>query len=240
MYPSRYGRTVHPERVDVEAIVRAAEDLRQRAIALEQALGRAERAVEASRAEIADLRRAHDAAVASRDAAIAARDAAIVARDAAIAERDAARRASADVEARPAPADDRLERLAADLANVRRHTDERVARARASERAHVIAAVFDTYDLVRAALDSNPDHASEWARGHRAILDQLESRLRGLGFEPVGVVGERFDPSAHEAVGLADGPADTVVAVLQRGFRGDGADRPARVLVGRGPTPASA
>jgi molecular chaperone GrpE len=226
MYPSRYGRTAHPERVDVEAIVRAAEDLRQRAIALEQALARAERSIEAQRGEIADLRRAYEAAVASRDAAVAARDAAIT-------ERDAARRASADAEARPR--DDRLERLAADLANVRRHTDDRVARARASERAHVIAAVFDTYDLVHAAFDSNPDRASEWARGHRAILDQLDSRLRGLGFEPVGVVGEPFDPSAHEAVGLADGPAETVVAVLQRGFRGDGADRPARVLVGRGP-----
>lgn len=220
MYPSRYGRTAHPERVDVDAIVRAAEDFRQRALALERALGRAERAVEASRAEVADLRRAHEAAVTTRDAAIT--------------ERDAARRALTEAEARPAPPDDRLERLAADLANVRRHTDERVARARRDERAHVVTAVFDAYDLVRAALVANPDQTSEWARGHRAILDQLESRLRGLGFEPVGVVGERFDPASHEAVGFADGPEDTVVAVLQRGFRGEGADRPSRVLVGRG------
>ena len=60
--------------------------------------------------------------------------------------------------------------------------------------------------------------------------------LSRAGAEPIGRVGEHFDPARHEAVALRPGngkPDDTVLAVPQVGYRLDDGTlvRPARVVV---------
>jgi molecular chaperone GrpE len=60
--------------------------------------------------------------------------------------------------------------------------------------------------------------------------------LARLGFPRFEDVGERFDPSRHEAVGAieADAPAGTVVAVVRPGYgTPETVLRPAAVVVAR-------
>ena len=138
--------------------------------------------------------------------------------------------------ARETVEDDRLLRLAADLANVRRNRDDQIALARAEERvagARRLAEVYD--DLVRS-LDNNPDRESPWYQGHVAILDKVRRMLDDAGATEVGVIDEPFDPEVHEAIGTAPGAEGNVVAVARPGFLLDDGTlvRPAQVLVGHG------
>ncbi|HVD27294.1 MAG TPA: nucleotide exchange factor GrpE, partial [Mycobacteriales bacterium] len=51
---------------------------------------------------------------------------------------------------------------------------------------------------------------------------QLEATLEKLGLQPYGEVGERFDPTVHEAVAhqtSAEVGEPTCVAVLRRGYK---------------------
>jgi len=56
----------------------------------------------------------------------------------------------------------------------------------------------------------------------KAVADQLEATLEKLGLQPYGEVGERFDPTVHEAVAhqtSAEVAEPTCVAVLRRGYK---------------------
>ena len=67
---------------------------------------------------------------------------------------------------------------------------------------------------------------------------QLETIIRGYGLERIDAVGERFDPSLHEAVNIAPvtDPArhGLVLAQAEPGYRfGERLLRPAKVVVGK-------
>jgi molecular chaperone GrpE len=151
------------------------------------------------------------------------------------AERDALAGALA---ARPTPPEDvGVVALRADLANVRRQRDQEIDRARAEARGEGLARLADVADDLARAVDAHPDHGSAWARGTAALLARVRHQVHQAGGVTFGVAGDRFDPTVHEAVGTARGPADTVVAVHRAGLRlADGTlIRPAAVVVARGP-----
>jgi molecular chaperone GrpE len=124
-------------------------------------------------------------------------------------------------------------RLQADLANVRRHRDEAVARARVEARAESLGVAADVADDLRRALEVAPD--GPWRSGLERLLDRVRHRLEGAGARELGAPGERFDPSVHEAIGTADGVPGTVVGVAETGLSLDDGTllRPARVVVAR-------
>jgi molecular chaperone GrpE len=70
------------------------------------------------------------------------------------------------------------------------------------------------------------------------LRSRLEATLAGLGLEPVGTVGEPFDPTRHEAVYHEQDPAadgQVIALVIRPGYRlGARLLRPAEVVV-RGP-----
>ncbi|MEQ1501036.1 MAG: nucleotide exchange factor GrpE [Myxococcota bacterium] len=133
----------------------------------------------------------------------------------------------------PTAADDRVTRLTADLANVRRVRDEQIARARSEERAAGVLALASVRDDLERALDTNPDRGGPWDQGLRAILASLDAALRRAGASAVGEPGDPFDARIHEAVSTGPGPEGTLIAVHQRGYRLDDGTlvRPARVAV---------
>ncbi|MDT8439063.1 MAG: nucleotide exchange factor GrpE [Wenzhouxiangellaceae bacterium] len=94
--------------------------------------------------------------------------------------------------------------------------------------------VLDTLDqaIQNAAVD---DHTL--IEGMELTRKQLLKVLDGHGVVVIDPAGERFDPSWHEAMTLrpaADGEADTVVEVLQRGYSlNERLIRPARVVVAK-------
>jgi len=99
--------------------------------------------------------------------------------------------------------------------------------------AEVLLPTFDALERARAvqslALNKIPE-------GFEAIARQLESSFASLGLEPVGEVGEVFDPALHEALGIDAAQSveedNTVNAVLEKGWKiGEVLVRPAKVRV---------
>jgi len=129
-----------------------------------------------------------------------------------------------------------LAELRADLANVRRHRDEAVQRARGEGREQALLTVADSLDDLDRALTDVSDPTV--AEGLRALRDRMERRLAEAGVHRFTHPGDRFDPTRHEAIGLGDGPEGEVIALERRGLqRLDGAViRPALAVVGSGRT----
>lgn len=132
------------------------------------------------------------------------------------------------------PEDDRILRLSADLANVRRNRDEQIALARAEERVAGVRRLAEIYDDLAGSLANNPDRDSVWYRGHQAILGKVRRSLEDAGATGFGEAGEPFDPTLHEAIGIVPGPRGEVVTVVRPGFLLDDGTlvRPAQVVVG--------
>jgi molecular chaperone GrpE len=134
----------------------------------------------------------------------------------------------------PHPLEAQLAELRADLANLRRHRDEAVDRARREGEEAALLPLADALDdLDRALLDT---HDGALAEGLRALHTRLSHRLSEAGVHRFTQRGDRFDPARHEAIALADGPDGEIVALERHGLaRGDGSViRPAHVVVGSG------
>ena len=135
---------------------------------------------------------------------------------------------------------DLLRRERADFRNYQR----RVARERDADaesvRGRVLEPIFPLLDDLRRAFAAVPPDLEDdpWAQGIGLLRSRLESTLAGLGLEPVGTVGEPFDPTRHDAVHHEPDPeADSQVVdlVIRPGYLlGERLLRPAQVVV-RGP-----
>jgi molecular chaperone GrpE len=135
---------------------------------------------------------------------------------------------------------DLLRRERADFRNYQR----RVAEERASDaegvRGRVLEPLFPLLDDLRRAFAEVPPDLEDdpWAKGIAMLRSRLDSTLAGLGLEPVGAVGEPFDPTRHDAVYHEPDPGadgQVVSLVIRPGYRlGGRLLRPAEVVV-RGP-----
>ncbi|MEL6343827.1 MAG: nucleotide exchange factor GrpE [Myxococcota bacterium] len=163
-------------------------------------------------------------------------------------EHNAQLRQSAAVAPVAAPAEDaaslkdRVLRLSADIANLRRNHGEALRRSRQDAQAALLRDFVEALDVLETALDSHPDKDSPWVQGSEALRRKMQHILEQAGVERLGAPGEGFDPHIHEAVGAVpspDVPTDHIVAVMQPGYRFSGAERadklirPARVIVAR-------
>lgn len=137
---------------------------------------------------------------------------------------------------------DRLIRLQAEWDNYRKRTAaERIAeRARATE--HLVSNLLPVVDDLDRALEHVADDASEelkgFAEGITGVQKKLTEVLGHESVEPIGKVGEAFDPSKHQAVGKAEDasvPDETVTQVYQKGYSMAGKVlRPAVVIISTG------
>lgn len=204
----------------------------------------AEQAVAALRERSAHLDQALRRSRARLDAVASERDALVSERDAITAERDAARAALERAEVQLVGCADagsesaRVEQLAADLANVRRRTEDEIEAGIRREHARLVEHIAGIRDALERAQTMLPDDGSPWAAGLAGTLDAIDRVLDREGVERVGEPGERFDPQVHEAVAVGehpDGVADLVLAVHQVGlvYRDGGLVRPAQVTVSR-------
>ena len=107
-----------------------------------------------------------------------------------------------------------------------------------------ILPVLDNLDrTIRAAQEHRADPAM--LEGVRMVRQQLEAVLRGYGVERVDALGQRFDPSLHEAIGVTQvgepSRHGVVVQQAEPGYRFAGKLlRPAKVSVGKLAAPAYA
>ena len=143
-----------------------------------------------------------------------------------------------ELKAKSADLADQYLRAKADVENARRRADEEVAKARKfgiESFAESLLPVIDSLDAALSIQNATPEQLRE---GSDATLRQLNSALernKVLAINPAA--GEKFDPHHHQAISMvpADQPANTVVAVLQKGYViADRILRPALVTVAQG------
>jgi molecular chaperone GrpE len=126
---------------------------------------------------------------------------------------------------------DGWQRAKADYVNALKRFEGDVKNAKADGVVKAIDALLPAYD----ALERAKAHGAV-PEGFSGIVKQLDAAFVSLGLEPVGQVGEHFNPVLHEAMGqdvvTDQAQDDTVTAVLEKGLRmGDQIIRPAKVRV---------
>jgi molecular chaperone GrpE len=96
-----------------------------------------------------------------------------------------------------------------------------------------LLAVLDSFELSLAVLDKEDEKVG---KGVQIIYSQLSSLLKKHGLEPVKSLGEKFDPSQHEALEEieSDKAAGTILEELTKGWKLHGkVIRPARVKIAK-------
>jgi len=139
---------------------------------------------------------------------------------------------------------DKFLRAKAETENVRRRAENEIASAQkyAVDRfAAEIIAVRDSLDLARA-VDLSAEHSEavqKMREGLELTLKLLDDVFRKFGITVIDPVGEKFDPTRHQAISMvesAEVPAGNVVAVVQKGYlMHERVLRPAMVTVARAP-----
>ena len=128
-----------------------------------------------------------------------------------------------------------IRRLEADLANVRRRTQEEIEQARRAEKVAGLGRLAEVLDAVSQAVAASPDPDSPFHAGNVSLKAMVQTAIQRAGATAFGAVGEPFDPLLHEAIAVvpAGGAPGTVLDVVQVGLQlADGAlVRPARVVV---------
>lgn len=117
-----------------------------------------------------------------------------------------------------------LQRERADAVNLRRRHDEQVASLKSVMKAGIVRDFLPVIDNLERALKAAPKELkdNEYVKGIQGVVRQFERVLSDIGVERIKTVGERFDPSIHEAVSMdesAEGSEEVVSEELQAGYR---------------------
>lgn len=141
----------------------------------------------------------------------------------------------AELEAKHAEVSDAYLRAKAETENIRRRAEEEVAKARKFSIESFAESMLPVKDSLEAALTVENATTEQMREGVHATLRQLVQALernKVIEVNPAG--GDRFDPHQHQAISMvpADQEANTIVAVLQKGYViADRVLRPALVTV---------
>jgi molecular chaperone GrpE len=130
---------------------------------------------------------------------------------------------------------DLAQRTQAEFENYRKRTAKEAAAAGERAKIGLLRELLPVVDNLERALAASDDSDSGLAEGVRLVLSELQGVLSREGVEALEPVGERFDPTVHEALSTrpAEGAeAGVVLDVVEKGYRtSDTVIRPARVVV---------
>jgi molecular chaperone GrpE len=124
-----------------------------------------------------------------------------------------------------------LQRLQAEYLNYKRRVDRDRELIRENATYQALAPITEVLDTIDRAREHGP-----LDEGFRAVADQLERVVAGLGLTRFGAVGDPFDPTLHEALShIGEDPeveVTTCKIIAKAGYRiGDRVVRAAQVLV---------
>jgi len=90
--------------------------------------------------------------------------------------------------------------------------------------------VIDAVEVARHNLPESPE-LKDWTEGFDSSLEKIDKFLKKFGVEKIKIEGEKFDPSLHEAIEIADKDGDKMEEV-RPGYTLHGkVIRPARVKI---------
>src|SRR5579862_861575 len=120
--------------------------------------------------------------------------------------------------------DARYLRLAADFENFKRRKNQEIVDTRRYESEDAARAMLPVLDNLRRAVEHASEAGAEefFVSGLELVVREFETALERLGVVRVPAVGERFDPSLHEAIAAEESDEvaeDTVVDELVPGYR---------------------
>lgn len=127
----------------------------------------------------------------------------------------------AELEARHAEVSDAYLRAKAEAENTRRRAEEEMSKARKFAIESFAESLVPVKDSLEAAIAIQAATSEQLLEGVHATLRQLTSALeRNKVVEIAPAAGTKFDPHQHQAISMvpADQEANTVVAVLQKGY----------------------
>lgn len=130
-------------------------------------------------------------------------------------------------------------RTRAEIDNMRRRVEQDVEKAHKFALEKFSKELLETIDNLERALVTSENVQDEAVKG---IVDGVNLTLKGLlatvarfGVEPVGVVGEAFNPDLHQAISMQETEGfktNQITVVLQKGYLLNGrVIRPAMVMV---------
>jgi molecular chaperone GrpE len=133
----------------------------------------------------------------------------------------------------------RLQRVSAEFANYQKRSVKQISESIAYEKEHIIKSllpILDNFEHTFTHLEKAND-AAELTKGVRMIYDQLVSILKTHGIEQIKAVGEKFDPSVHQALTQRSEPDKEDMVVLEEYRKGyklaEKVLRPAIVIVNK-------
>ena len=157
--------------------------------------------------------------------------------------------AETPVEAVPGPADllraaelraaehhDAWLRAKAETENLRRRTQEDIAKAHKYAADRFAAEMLPVRDSLEAALATETATVENLRSGVELTLKQLAAAFEKTGLAEINPTGEKFDPHRHQAISTveAEGEANRVLNVLQKGYAlHERVLRPALVIVSK-------
>ena len=127
-------------------------------------------------------------------------------------------------------------RAKAETENMRRRAQTDVDNARKFAVENFANEMLAVKDSLEAALMVDTPSVENMKDGIDLTLKQLNSVFNKFSLAEINPMGEKFDPHQHQAIGMLDSdqPANTVVNVLQKGYRlHERTIRPALVMVAK-------
>ncbi|PLP96307.1 nucleotide exchange factor GrpE [Cupriavidus pauculus] len=140
----------------------------------------------------------------------------------------------AELEAKAKEAYDLFMRATAEGENIRRRSQEEVAKAHKFAIESFADNLVPVMDSLQAALADNTGDLAKLREGVELTARQLAAAFERGKIVELNPVGEKFDPHRHQAISMvpSEQEPNTVVAVLQRGYTiADRVLRPALVTV---------
>ncbi len=128
-------------------------------------------------------------------------------------------------------------RAKAETENMRRRAAEDVEKARKFAVENFASELMAVKDSLEAALAVESPSVENLKAGVELTLKQLTAAFGKFNLTDIDPLGEKFDPHQHQAIQVveSDQPANTVVTVLQKGYRlNERTLRPALVIVAKG------
>ena len=117
----------------------------------------------------------------------------------------------------------RYQRLAADFDNYKRRTRQELGDRTQYANEELLRKLLPILDNLRRALDHAPEGVDpNWYNGVKMVARQFEDTLRAQGLSTIPAVGEKFDPSQHEAIAQEETDEHeegTIVEEMQPGYR---------------------
>ena len=133
----------------------------------------------------------------------------------------------------------KLQRVSADYANFQKRVPKQVADTIAYEKEKIIRTLLpalDNFEHTFQNLDS-AENVDAVVKGVRIIYDQMLDILKSHGVEPIDALGEKFDPSMHEAVlrkAELNEPDNIVLEEFRKGYKLNGrVIRPSKAVVNK-------